>query len=369
MTYKHVSVSFTSLVLFSLLALWTFSEEGIFGIAFFFTLLIISVIRHRYADNAALCLIESGICLLCSAWFFWGLFGLASAVAALAQKGRFLCASLISAAGIILGYFGSRPDISVLAALGAVYLFSVLFGLTVHFWKRDGEYYKKMADTERQTRLELEKSKAELITLSKQSALLAEQEERNRIARDIHDHVGHEITGALLAVQGAEKMYSRSLGENADGGKIESVLNSASERLQLASEHLRETVHNLKSTEDGGLSALHRLTENFSFCEANFSSYGDFADIPFSYWTLLEAVLKEALTNTARHSDADRVTVRLDASGQYLRMTVTDNGTSSGKPVRRGMGLTNMRERVAAQGGSFSASNENGFILTCNLKI
>lgn len=377
MNYKHVSVLFNSLVILTLILLWVLYGAEVYGVALCLLLAITAVVKYKYWDNVFIYLIEAGICCLSAVWFSEGLIGFAIPISALVNKRRFSLAALIAVIGGVTAYLRTGANIVVLVIIGIVYLFSAVFGFTLCLWKRDGEFYKKMADSERQTRLELEKSKAELLTLSKQAVTLAEHEERNRIARDIHDHVGHEITGALLAVQSAEKLYElnhsvKTVSATVISGaedKISVVLSSAAERLQLASEHLRETVHNLKSTEDNGFYILRKLTGNYTFCETDFSAYGDFSDVSAAYWALLEAVLKEALTNTARHSNADRVSVRLDITERYLRMAVSDNGATGGKPIKRGMGLTNMRDRVTAQGGNFSVNNADGFMLTCNLPL
>ncbi|MCL2076900.1 MAG: sensor histidine kinase [Oscillospiraceae bacterium] len=267
-----------------------------------------------------------------------------------------------------LSRFAVTGTLEIVACIGFAFLwFPALLGLwlpVIGFiedkwqgWERD-LLLKDFED--RAERLKLEKKRENASMELRYAARVAEINERSRIAQDIHDHVGHEITGALIALQTAAKLY-----ESGDGRAGE-LLGQTIKCLESASENLRETVHNLKPAKGTALSYLEEICDSFKFCEARFEVSGDLNNI--THFELLAANLKEALTNVSRHSNADSVTVRLDGNADYIRMTVSDNGTKlKTLKSKSGMGLSGMKERIRAAGGTLTVIYENGFKIICIL--
>ena len=225
-------------------------------------------------------------------------------------------------------------------------------GLLENKWDAEEKEILQKAIEDRGERLKLQSAIDAIALETKNAARLAEMAERSRIAQDIHDSVGHEISGASLALQTAIKLYEKN-DERARG-----LFDQSAKRLETASEHLREAVHNLKPSKVIGVETLHDLCNDFSFCEARFESSGDLSHI--SHWNLLAANLKETLTNISRHSNATLASVKLDANTDYVRLCVTDNGKIIKAP-KMGLGLSGMRERVRSAGGTLTVSTENGF--------
>lgn len=185
-------------------------------------------------------------------------------------------------------------------------------------------------------------------------AHLTELSERTRIAQDIHDHVGHEISGTLIALRIALVLYEKN------DERAGELLKQSVSRLESASENLRETVHNLKPTQIIGAETFRELCEDFTFCKVEFTA--NVSVINNS--EILAANLKEALTNISRHSNATKVNVRLNDNTDYIRLTVHDNGTINNE-FKFGMGLDGMRERIRAVGGTMSITTDNGFKIVC----
>jgi len=260
-----------------------------------------------------------------------------------------------------LGFFEAAASI-IFACLWLPALLGLwlpFIGLLEDKWAMWEDELLKRSFDDRAERLKLEAfnvaSAREVIS----AARLAEIAERSRIAQDIHDHVGHEISGASMALQTALKLYEK--GDERAGD----LLAQSAKRIEAASEHLREAVHNLKPSRVAGVSTLAEICEAFTFCPAQFSASGDLGGS--LHWELLEANLKEALTNVSRHSEATSVTVRVDGNPDYIRLQITDNGKAERSTKNMGLGLTGIRERVRAVGGSLAVSTENGFTVTCLL--
>ena len=227
-----------------------------------------------------------------------------------------------------------------------------VFGLLEDKWEALENELLRKGFEDRSERLKLEASREASAREMRNAARLAEMAERSRIAQDIRDHVGHEISGASIALQAAIRLYEKN---DLRAGEL---LTQSAARLEAASEHLREAVHNLKPARVAGIETLVELCEAFAFCPVQFSAAGDLNGN--LYWELLAANLKEALTNVSRHSNATRVIVKLDGNADFIRMRVADNGNNTGAGAM-GLGLSGIRERVRAAGGTLSVSAEDGF--------
>lgn len=218
--------------------------------------------------------------------------------------------------------------------------------------------FKKSYDTERRYRYELESAKARLINSSMEAAHIAEIRERNRIAREIHDSIGHNIAGILLQLQAAYKVHSR------DEKKSMELLDKSIEGLRSSLDLLRDTVHNLKPRERVGIEYIERLVKNFTFCETSFKYTGDFNSLPSNHVEIISTTIKEALTNTSKYSSATMVQIQIDVNDIFTRLYIKDNGKGS-ENIKEGLGISGMRERIKNIGGSLSIDSHKGFMIVC----
>jgi len=211
---------------------------------------------------------------------------------------------------------------------------------------------------ERAQRLKLESQIDQSTKDSINAARLAELTERARIAQSIHDHVGHEMHGALIALQTAQKLYEK------EDDRTGELLTQSLNRLESASATLRETVHNLRPAYTVGADTLAQICKGFEFCPVEFSQSGDLSDVV--HWEVLAANLKELLTNIAKHSEATTATVKIDGNAKYVRLTVKDNGNVRLKHTS-GLGLSGMKDRARMAGGTLTVSDTDGFLVVCVL--
>jgi signal transduction histidine kinase len=197
-----------------------------------------------------------------------------------------------------------------------------------------------------------------------QGARLAELSERNRIAQQLHDDVGHELTASVLAMQAFEQLWKEG-----DPAASE-MFTLAQQRLSNSAVYLRETVHNLKPVKELGLEGIHDICDKFTLCPVNFQVFGDTSKVPANLWTILIPTLKEALTNIIRHAKPTQVEISLDISPHILRLAVHNDGVVKDNSVQgEGVGLRNLRHRAKAVGGSISTDTTRGFLLICVLPI
>ena len=319
-------------------------------------LLVASYIyREKYADLAWLLAGEALLVFLLS-WadpVYLALYG--STAFDLASRGLHYYALALAPAGFIF----------FLSPWSAAYLLLLVISGYAGFLRRQllerKTTYQQAYDRERQTRYALEETKAKLLQAARKTAHLAEIRERNRIAREIHDSVGHKLAGILLLLQATAKVQGK------DPVKAEGMLQQAISGLAGAVELLRDTVHNLKPAEEPGLAYFEAIIENFRFCPVDFRPSGDFTALTPHQVEILSSTLKEALTNAARHSGADRVEVHLEIREKIIRLYIKDNGRGC-ETIREGLGISGMKERVRNAGGQITINPAAGsFMIVCVL--
>lgn len=186
------------------------------------------------------------------------------------------------------------------------------------------------------------------------STLHAVQQERSRIARDVHDFVGRELT--LLSVR------SQVLARRATGGAFEDGFEELSETARSAHRMLNEII--VRRGVDGaptpGLDALPELAERSERAGTPVDLLIDGLAYRLSpiRQAAVHRVVQECLTNAAKHAPGERVDVRVQVAEGHLHVTVRNALPAAGpapSPVSAGTGTAGMAERVHTVGGSFSA--------------
>lgn len=220
------------------------------------------------------------------------------------------------------------------------------------------ENYKRLLDSERRLRYELEGTKERLLNSAKEAAHIAEVKERNRIARNIHDNIGHSIAGIYMQLQVVDKLYDK------DENKAKAVLKRSIEGLSNSLNVLRDTVHNIKPKEELGIQYIVNIIDGFKFCDVEFNYSGNLNLLFPEHMELIAVNIKEALTNVSKYSKATKVNIDIDITDNYTRVYIKDNGVGTNTDkFKEGLGISGMRERVRSFGGSFSVSSEEGFII------
>lgn len=162
--------------------------------------------------------------------------------------------------------------------------------------------------------------------------------ERERVARDVHDVLGHSLTALSVKAELAARLI------DVDPARARLELESIQETARQALTEVRATVGGLRA---GNLEAeLATLPRVLADAGVETTVEGTVADTDPRHRTLLAWVLRESVTNVVRHAHASHVVVRLDQSG----LVVVDDGRGCSGP--EGNGLRGMRERVRGAGGT-----------------
>jgi two-component system sensor histidine kinase UhpB len=199
-------------------------------------------------------------------------------------------------------------------------------------------------------RLELERSTANA------RALAAQEAERHRIAQELHDEVGQGLTAVLLGIKRASDRSPADL-----RGELDSVLEIARSSL----DEVRDVARRLRPgvLEDLGLlSALAALATDFSSHSGVHVRRGfvpGLPDLDPEAELVIYRVAQEALTNVARHADAELVQMSLSIQGSGVALQVADDGRGPGA-ILEGAGIRGMRERALLVGAELTIRGRVG---------
>jgi signal transduction histidine kinase len=224
-----------------------------------------------------------------------------------------------------------------------------------------GEYASRMR---LETALrDLRESHDQLAAYAGQAAELSAAAERNRLARDIHDSLGHYLTAIAVQLEKAEVFRDR------DQGAASQAVADARSLARQALQDVRGSVRALRGDEPAAplsamLTGLARQA-GAGDPQVSLSVTGDEAAIAAGARTALFRAAQEALTNARKHSGARRVSMSVAFGDREVRLVVSDDGCGFEPPPRgaqahNGLGLVGMRERAALAGGHAEVESRPG---------
>ena len=223
---------------------------------------------------------------------------------------------------------------------------------------------ERAAASNRQTRdnlrgraLELAAKNRDLMDRQEYEVELATLAERARIAREIHDNVGHLLTRATLQVEALRVVHA---GEP----RVQAYFADVGVTLGEALDTVRASVHALRESSVDLSVQMRKVVADVTAAAPLAVELDVRCDrVPPNACSCLLAVTREALSNVLRHAGAERVVLRCVEQPGFFQLEVTDDGTArsadgtaaDGTAASTGMGLASMRERVEALGGTFRA--------------
>jgi two-component system, NarL family, sensor histidine kinase UhpB len=204
------------------------------------------------------------------------------------------------------------------------------------------------------------------------AALAAQEEERARVARDLHDEVNQSLTALLLRLEAARVKAPVELAHELADTKA--LANQAMEELLMLARQLRPTALDdlgLKAALAGHVKELGRQGK----IRTSFEAHGDFSALPSDVQLVVYRVAQEALSNAARHSGAESVRVRLGreqstGGGDRVELTVGDDGSGfTFDQAARGLGIAGMRERALLVGGDVEVESRPNVGTRVSLRV
>ena len=267
--------------------------------------------------------------------------------------------------GLLAFRFHKFPEFLCLAGIFGFILAFFLWYHTRQYEILTRNFRQSRDDSEEHALLLSEKNKA-LLEKQDYEIYAATLRERNRIAREIHDNVGHVLSRSILMTAACKTINKNEA--------LDPLLGNLEESLNGAMNSIRSSVHDLHDDAVNLEDAIKGLVKDFTFCPVTLT-YDMSRQVPREVKYSLISITKEGLSNVMRHSNADSVNILLREHPALYQLCIEDNGTLGSKipdiqtdadsnkmeTVSGGMGLSNIRNRVKALGGTVQITQEKGF--------
>jgi len=280
----------------------------------------------------------------------------------------------------------SLPAVFVTSALQSAIIITFSSGIAVLLQYRTETQMRgrnelfALRDNTKERAEALERKNRELLGKQDYEIKLATLAERNRIAREIHDNVGHMLTRLLLQVSALRVTHAKDEELTVELDMLKGTLSDAMDSI-------RSSVHDLHDESIDLQSRLEAMIDGFMFCPVKLRY--DAGDLPVDVKLCFAAIVREALNNIAKHSNATEAGITLMEHPSFYQLVMSDNGSArSGRSVRNsgmvrqpsngsrsgfgggtgssgtgssGIGLQNMSERVEALNGVFRIDQTKDF--------
>lgn len=212
--------------------------------------------------------------------------------------------------------------------------------------------YKSQRDNIEESRRELELKIHGLVSRQDAEIIIARLNERNRISHEIHDNVGHLLSSSILQLAAIMAVTKEK--------QTKDSLLVVKETLDKGMNSIRASIHNMHETSLDFNSSLTQMINEFTFCNITLDN-NITSSMPIKLRYSFISIIKEALTNVMKHSDADYVNVILNEHPSIFQLIIRDNGHVQNSKTVYGMGIEGIRQRVESFGGIINISTDNGF--------
>lgn len=222
---------------------------------------------------------------------------------------------------------------------------------------RDINKEKRKVD---QLHKELERSYKKLQEQSEEIEQLSISKERNRLAGEIHDNLGHNLVALNMNLDVTEKMI------NKDMDKAKDLIHKAQRITKESIEDLRKAVYALREEKIRTLKdSIDRLVDNIQITgkvkvKLDFDDKAE--DLPPEYKDIIFISIKESITNSIKHSNANKINIDIKYDGCKLMVSTQDNGIGCSQLIK-GNGLLGIEDRVTRLGGKvdYDFKGKDGF--------
>lgn len=197
---------------------------------------------------------------------------------------------------------------------------------------------------------------------------MVQSRERNRLAREIHDTLGHTLTGIIAGIDASlmlvdiapdeVKQQLEVIGKTARQGmsdvrrSVSALRPDALERLSLP-EAVEKIIVEMKTISKADI--LYRMNAVMTNLDEDEEE-------------VIYRIIQEGLTNAIRHGKADRIEIDISKLHNIITVTIQDNGTGC-RNIKKGFGLRHMAERLELLNGKIEYNGDNGFILKAVIPI
>jgi len=255
---------------------------------------------------------------------------------------------------------------------GLIPLYVLVFLLTFFYTKlTKGNIEKlnkftRMDDDLREENYKLNSMLSRDLEYENQLKYVSQLEERNKIAQEIHDNIGHTLSASLMQLEAANLLMDR------DMDKSRSIIQNTINVLRDGMENIRATLRNIKpASEQMGISRIKLLLDKFmkdNNIDVILVYKGNLELISYNQWKVIHDNINECLTNILRYSKATKVMVNVNVLNKLTKVEIKDNGIGEMK-ISKGLGIRGIEERTEGIGGKVIIDGSNGFSVILLLPI
>lgn len=211
--------------------------------------------------------------------------------------------------------------------------------------------YRNVRDNLKEDALYLKKYNEQLEIDREKNIHIAILTERNRIAREIHDSIGHSISSSILQVKALKIISDKTLDEPLD--LLQNTLNNGMDDIRKSLQGIRDESLDLKRKIESLIDEIPNLNVEFLYDIGN--------DLEYNLKFDILSIIKEAMTNTIKHSNATNLSISMISQPKFYSISIKDNGDKMPTFENRGIGLDYINETANKYNGLFNYSFENGF--------
>lgn len=240
-------------------------------------------------------------------------------------------------------------------------MLAVLLAVRTRQQVQEHAAFLKLRDSSVEEQAKMKQRNKELLEKQDYEIRVATLSERNRIAREIHDNVGHMLSRCILQLGALMMVHKKE-------ETLYAQLSSVNASLNEAMNNIRESVHDLH---DESVDLKQAVVEATSQMRQNYELqlvYDMSPQVPRNVKYAMIAIVKEAMANIIKHSNATKVSVMLWEHPGFYQLLIEDNGTQIRENKHAGIGLTNMRQRVEALGGNIHFRTDAGFAIIVSIR-
>ena len=254
-------------------------------------------------------------------------------------------------------FLGMRTACNV----SSLFLFLIYIVVLLVEDRKENERIKSLND-------QLQKANQQLHEYAQEKELMGETRERNRLAREIHDTLGHILTGISVGIDAVMVLVDAS--PEAAKQQLETIGTMARRGLN----DVRRSVRKLKPDALERMSlenAIHQMIEEMSKgtnTKIYFVSYIDKLRFEADEEETIYRIIQESTTNAIRHGKASEIWIRVSEKNEELIIMISDNGVGC-SDIKEGFGLRHMRERVELLNGTLFCESMCGFTVIVKIPI
>ena len=209
---------------------------------------------------------------------------------------------------------------------------------------------------------QLQNANRKLEEYAQEQVRMTETRERNRLAREIHDTLGHSLTGIITGIEACIMLMD--IAPEATKEQLRAIA-------QVARNGITDVRHSVNALRPDALETLDLEAAIRKLVEESESSTGVKIDLVFPEGLqdldqdeedVLYRIVQESITNAIRHGNATHIDVRIEREDNDLRIRIADNGKGC-DDIQSGFGLHHMQERIDMLKGTLSYSGKDGFVI------